>query len=111
MPLDQPSGVVSLVEFKQRLPQFLDGLEGADAGGLAFDAEKRQLVLEVPGYVLRPIILAHCETPGDALGEAAEVAARRPRRMGSSASKRVARIAEAVRIAYLSQPVPMPEFE
>src|SRR5215213_8503647 len=98
MPLDQPSGVVGLAEREQRRTQLLDGVEGphpeqallqgadeafgaavalrrADEGGRAFDPEEGDLLPEVVGHVLAPVVVADGEARRDAPGEAAEVAA------------------------------------
>src|SRR5918993_5811321 len=98
VPLDQPGRVVGFAELEQGLPQLLDGVEaphpeqvflegadeapgasvplgGAHEGGRALDAEEAQLLPEGVGHVLRAVVVPDGEAAGDALGEAAEVAA------------------------------------
>ena len=59
-------------------------------GGRACDAQKGKLLLEGVGHVLAPVIVPHGQTAPDPLSKAAKQR-RTPWRIGSSASKRVAR--------------------
>ena len=95
---DEPCGVVGLSERQQRLAEFLDRfevphpeqvlLQGSDEplgaaipfrcsneGGGAFDAEERDLLLEVVRHVLRAVVMADREAASDVVGEATEVPA------------------------------------
>jgi len=74
----------------------------ADKGGGASDSKEAQLLPEGAGHVLPAVVVPHGEAAGDVLGETAEVTPHTlagsrhrcgRRRLGSSASKRVARCA------------------
>src|SRR3954451_13004388 len=93
---DQPGRVVGLAKRQQRLTQFFNTLESAhpqqvflegadeplgtaiafrcpDEGRRTLDAEEGDLFLELVGHVLRSVIVAHCQTAGDCLGEPAKM--------------------------------------
>ncbi len=95
---DQPGCIVGVLERQQGLTQFFDRfevsypekvlLQGADEplgtavalgrsdeGRRTLDAEECDLLLEMLGHVLRPVVMAHRETTGAALCEPAEMPA------------------------------------
>src|SRR3954470_17934485 len=97
MPLDQPGRVVSLAEGEQRLTQLLDRSEAShpqqvllqradEALGAAvalrrshesrraLGAQEAELLLEVVGHVLAPVVVPDGKATGDALRKPAEVA-------------------------------------
>src|SRR3954464_13219608 len=97
MPFDEPGRVVDLPKDEQRLPELLDGVEGAHPeqvllqgpdealgaavplrrpheGGRTLDAEEGKLLLEGVGHVLGPVIVPHGETAPALFGESAEAA-------------------------------------
>ena len=96
MPFDQPFGVVSRLEFQQRLSKFFDGFEGPDPEQVFFEcankslgaavsfrsahesgrtlhAEESDLLLEVIGHVLRAVVMSQLQATRDSGCEAAEM--------------------------------------